>query len=279
MALNILFNLLSTILSLFSFAAIIPVLQILFGLTSVDVQWTEMSTISGLQETIAAMRENMYFLLNEQIALHGASYVLLLLGLFLVVMTGLKCGAAWLANYYMVPIRTGVLRDLRQQLYDKVLSLPIGYFTETRRGDVISRMTNDVGEVEASIMSALDVLFKDPIMILVYLMTLLVISWQLTLFVLLLMPIAVFFIGRIGRSLKRASTKGQEQNAEILSSIDETLLGLRVVKGFNAQHKLRSRFDTLINATRATFNPINRPDYLAHPLSESLATALIATIL
>ena len=279
MALNILFNLLSTILSLFSFAAIIPVLRILFGLTSVDVQWTEVSAVSGLQETIAAMRGNMYFLLNEQIALHGANYVLLLLGLFLVFMTGLKCGAAWLANYYMVPIRTGVLRDLRKQLYDKVLSLPIGYFTETRRGDIISRMTNDVGEVEGSIMSALDILFKDPIMILVYLVTLLVISWQLTLFVLLLMPVAVFLIGRIGRSLKRASTKGQEQNAEILSSIDETLLGLRVVKGFNAQHKLRSRFDTLINAARATFNRINRRYYLAHPLSEFLGTALIAIIL
>ncbi len=279
MALNILFNLLSTILSLFSFAAIIPVLRILFGLTAVDVQWTEMSAVNGMQETIAALRGNMYFLLNEQIALHGASYVLLLLGLFLVGMTGLKCGAAWLANYYMVPIRTGVLRDLRQQLYDKVLSLPMGYFTEARRGDVISRMTNDVNEVEASIMSALDILFKDPIMILVYLVTLLVISWQLTLFVLLLMPIAVFLIGRIGRSLKRASTKGQEQNAEILSSIDETLLGLRVVMGFNAQHKLRSRFDTLINATRATFNRINRRYYLAHPLSEFLGTALIAIIL
>ena len=279
MALNILFNLLSTILSLFSFAAIIPVLRILFGLTAVDVQWVDMQTVNGLQETIAALRGNLYFLLNDQIALHGASYVLLLLGLFLVVMTGFKCGAAWLANYYMVPIRTGVLRDLRQQLYDKVLSLPIGYFTETRRGDVISRMTNDVSEVEASIMSALDILFKDPIMILVYLVTLLVISWQLTLFVLLLMPVAVFLIGRIGRSLKRASTKGQEQNAEILSSIDETLLGLRVVKGFNAQHKLRSRFENLINATRTTFNRINRRYYLAHPLSEFLGTALIAIIL
>ena len=279
MALNILFNLLSTILSLFSFAAIIPVLRILFGLTAVDVQWVDLQTVNGLQETIAALRGNLYFLLNDQIALHGASYVLLLLGLFLVVMTGFKCGAAWLANYYMVPIRTGVLRDLRQQLYDKVLSLPIGYFTETRRGDVISRMTNDVSEVEASIMSALDILFKDPIMILVYLVTLLVISWQLTLFVLLLMPVAVFLIGRIGRSLKRASTKGQEQNAEILSSIDETLFGLRVVKGFNAQHKLRSRFENLINAARATFNRINRRYYLAHPLSEFLGTALIAIIL
>ena len=279
MALNIFFNLLSTILSLFSFAAIIPVLRILFGLTAVDVQWTDLGTVSGLQETIAAARSNLYFLLNDRIAAHGASYVLLLLGLFLVFMTGLKCGAAWLANYYMVPIRTGVLRDLRQQLYDKILSLPMGYFTEARRGDVISRMTNDVNEVEASIMSALDILFKDPIMILVYLVTLVVISWQLTLFVLLLMPVAVFLIGRIGRSLKRASTKGQEQNAEILSSIDETLLGLRVVKGFNAQHKLRSRFDTLINATRATFNRINRRYYLAHPLSEFLGTALIAVIL
>ena len=277
--LNILFNLLSTVLSLFSFAAIIPVLRILFGLTVADVQWIEMSSVSGLQNTIAALRTDMYVLLNEQIALHGASTVLLGLGLFLIVMTGFKCLTAWLANYFMVPIRTGVLRDLRQQLYDKILSLPMGYFTQARRGDIISRMTNDVNEVEASIMSALDILFKDPIMIIVYLITLLVISWQLTVFVLLLMPIAVFFIGRIGRSLKRASKKGQEQNAEILSSVDETLLGLRVVKGFNAQHKLRLRFETLINATRATFNRINRRYYLAHPLSEFLGTALIALIL
>ena len=279
MALNILFNLLSTILSLFSFAAIIPVLRILFGLTEVDVQWVDLGQVYGMQETIAALRTNMYFLLNEQIALHGAGYVLFLLGLFLVVMTGLKCGAAWLANYFMVPIRTGVLRDLRQQLYDKILSLPMGYFTEAKRGDVISRMTNDVNEVEASIMSALDILFKDPIMILVYLVTLFVISWQLTLFVLLLMPLSVFLIGRIGRSLKRSSKQGQEQNAEILSSVDETLLGLRVIKGFNAQYKLHVRFLSLINATRATFNRINRRYYLAHPLSEFLGTALIAIIL
>ena len=279
MALNILFNLLSTILSLFSFAAIIPVLRILFGLTSVDVQWVDMAAVSGLQDTIAALRTNLYCILNDQIALHGAGYVLLMLGLFLVVMTGLKCGAAWLANYFMVPIRTGVLRDLRQQLYDKILSLPMGYFTEARRGDVMSRMTNDVNEVEASIMAALDVLFKDPIMIVVYLLTLFVISWQLTLFVLVLMPVSVFLIGRIGRSLKRSSKHGQEQNAEILSSIDETLLGLRVVKGFNAQSKLRARFSALINATRATFNRINRRYYLAHPLSEFLGTALIAVIL
>ena len=279
MGLNIFFNLLSTILSLFSFAAIIPVLRILFGLTAAEVQWIDMSQVSGLQHIIAALRTNLYCILNDQIAIRGAGYVLLMLGLFLVVMTGFKCGTAWLANYFMVPIRTGVLRDLRRQLYAKILGLPMGYFTEARRGDVISRMTNDVNEVEASIMSALDILFKDPIMILVYLTTMFVISWQLTLFVLILMPIAIFFIGRIGRSLKRASTKGQEQNAEILSSIDETLLGLRVVKGFNAQRKLETRFIRLINATRATFNRINRRYYLAHPLSEFLGTTLIAIIL
>ena len=276
---NILFNLSSTILSLFSFAAIIPVLYILFGLTSNEVEWVDMQQVHGVEALIEAARNNMYYLLNEQIATRGASVVLLMVGLFLVIMTGIKCGTAWLANYHMVPLRTGVLRDLRKALYDKILSLPIGYFTEARRGDVISRMTNDVNEVEASIMSALDILFKNPVMILVYLITLLCISWQLTLFVLLLMPVAVFLIGRIGRSLKKASKHGQEQNAEILSSVDETLLGLRVVKGFNAQDKLRNRFEKLINATRATFNRINRRYYLAHPLSEFLGTALIAIIL
>ena len=276
---NILFNLSSTILSLFSFAAIIPVLYILFGLTSNEVEWVDMQQVHGVEALIDAARNNMYYLLNEQIATRGAGVVLLMVGLFLVIMTGIKCGTAWLANYHMVPLRTGVLRDLRKALYDKILSLPIGYFTEARRGDVISRMTNDVNEVEASIMSALDILFKNPVMILVYLITLFCISWQLTLFVLLLMPVAVFFIGRIGRSLKKASKQGQEQNAEILSSVDETLLGLRVVKGFNAQDKLRNRFEKLINATRATFNRINRRYYLAHPLSEFLGTALIAIIL
>lgn len=279
MALNILFNFLSTLLSLFSFAAIIPVLRILFGLTVNESVWRDLSEVSGLQEILAALRGNLYCLLNNMIIVHGAGYVLFWLGVFLVAMTGLKCLTAWLANYFMVPIRTGVLRDLRKQLYDKVLSLPMGYFTEARRGDVISRMTNDVNEVEASIMSALDILFKNPIMISVYLITMFIISWQLTLFVMALLPIAVFCIGRIGRSLKRASTRGQEQNAEILSSIDETLLGLRVVKGFNAQEKQRTRFDRLINATRATFNRINRRYYLAHPLSEFLGTTLIAVIL
>lgn len=279
MTLNMIFNVLSTILSLFSFATIIPVLQLLFGLSSIDATYLDMSQASGLQEMVEVGKNNIYYFLECQIAERGGSYVLLLLGGCLVVLTGLKCLTAWLANYYMVPIRTGVLRDLRESLYKKVVSLPIGFFTEEKKGDVMSRMTNDVNEVEASIMSTLDMLFKDPVMILVYLVTLFCISWQLTLFVLLLLPVAGLLIGRIGRSLKKASNKGQEQNAEILTQIEETLGGLRVVKAFNAEGKLVSRFQGLINATRATFNRINRRYYLAHPVSEFLGTILIAVLL
>lgn len=278
-ALNLFFNVLSTVLSLFSFATIIPVLQLLFGLSETHTDYIPLSSIQGLNEFLDAVKNNLYYFLQTQIETQGAERVLLLLGGCLVVMTGLKCLTAWLANYFMVPIRTGVLRDLRAQLYTKVVGLPIGFFTEERKGDVMSRMTNDVGEVEASIMSTLDMLFKDPIMILVYLITLFCISWQLTLFVLVLLPVAGWLIGRIGRSLKRASTLGQEQNAEILTQIDETLGGLRVVKAFNAEQKLIDRFGTLINATRRTFNRINRRYYLAHPVSEFLGTALIALLL
>ena len=278
-ALNLFFNVLSTVLSLFSFATIIPVLQLLFGLSDMQTDYIALSSTQGLDQFIDAVKNNLYYFLQVQIETRGAERVLLLLGGCLVVMTGLKCLTAWLANYFMVPIRTGVLRDLRAQLYTKVVGLPIGFFTEERKGDVMSRMTNDVGEVEASIMSTLDMLFKDPIMILVYLITLFCISWQLTLFVLVLLPVAGWLIGRIGRSLKRASTLGQEQNAEILTQIDETLGGLRVVKAFNAEQKLITRFMGLINATRRTFNRINRRYYLAHPVSEFLGTALIALLL
>ena len=198
-AANLLFNVLSTVLSLFSFATIIPVLQILFGLSEVEAVYMPLSAATSMQEMLNMLKNNLYVLLQTQIDTHGAQSVLLLLGGCLVLLTGLKCLTAWLANYFMVPIRTGVLRDLRAQLYSKVVSLPIGFFTEERKGDVMSRMTNDVNEVEASIMSTLDMLFKDPIMILVYLVTLFTISWQLTLFVLVLLPIAGLLIGRIGR--------------------------------------------------------------------------------
>ena len=279
MALNIFFNLLSTVLSLFSFAAIIPVLQLLFGLSEAGAAYTDPATVSGLNNTLNALKGNLYYYMEQLTLSHGGGAVLAMLGGFLVLMTGLKCFTAWMANYFMVPIRTGVLRDLRQMLYDKIVSLPIGYFTEERKGDVMSRMTNDVNELEASIMAALDVLCRDPIMLTIYIVTLFCISWELTLFVIFLLPVAGLLIGRVGRSLKRASQHGQEQNAEILTQIEETLGGLRVVKAFNAEDKLRARFANLINDTRRTFNRINRRYYLAHPVSEFLGTALIAVIL
>lgn len=278
-ALNILFNILSTVLSLFSFATIIPMLRLLFGISDVNSQYVELVRTMPIKEYVEAARGNLYWWMGQMVNQHGASSVLLMLGLFLVVTTGLKCLCAWLANFFIVPIRTGVLRDLRQQLYNKVTQLPIGYFTEERKGDIMSRMTNDVNEVEASIMSTVDILFKNPLMILIYLIMLFAISWQLTLFAMILLPVAGLLIGRIGRSLKRTSTLGQEQTADILTQIEETLGGLRVVKAFNAEGKLQNRFLNLINETRRTFTRINRRYYLAHPVSEFLGTALIAVLL
>lgn len=277
--LNILFNLLSTVLSLFSFAAIIPVLQILFGITESNLQYIAINHAMDLEQVAEALKNNVFYFLQVQIETSGTGWVLFLLGLFLVVMTALKCGCAYLASFYMIPIRTGVLRDLRQQLFEKVISLPIGFFTEERRGDIMSRMTNDVQEVENSIMASLDMIFKDPIMILIYLVTLFVLSWQLTLFVLILLPTMGWAIGQVGKNLKKRSTKGQEQTGELLNQIDETLGGLRVVKAFNAEKKLIDRFEKLNNATRATFNRIHRKYTLAHPVSEALGTMMIAILL
>ncbi len=278
-ALNILFNLLSTLLSLFSFAAIIPILQILFGIAEANLVYQPIDWSAGFSSLFGAMKNNIFFYLQEQIVVHGATWVLVVVSAFLVVTAFLKCGTAYLAAYYMIPIRTGVLRDLRRQLFNKVVSLPIGFFTEEKKGDVMSRMTNDVQEVENSIMASLNMILKDPLMIIIYLVTLFCISWQLTLFVLLLLPTLGWAIGRIGRSLKTRSTKGQEQTGELLSQIEETLGGLRVVKAFNAEGKLADRFDRQNEATRSTFNRIYRKFELAHPVSETLGTLLIAILL
>lgn len=277
--LNVVFNVLSAVLSLFSFAAIIPVLHILFGISAVDNYFIEWSTATGISDWLAIAKNNIFYFIGVFVADNGSGMMLFLLGIFLVIMTLFKCLTAWLASFYMIPIRTGVLRDLREQLYAKVVSLPIGFFTQERKGDIISRMTNDVQEVENSIMSSLDMLLKDPLMILVYLSTLFYLSTQLTLFVLVILPVSGWLIGRIGKSLKKKSTKGQEQTADLLSMIEETLSGLRVVKAFNAESKLKTRFSQLNNATRYTFNRINRRYTLAHPVSEFLGTMLIAVLL
>ena len=277
--LNFLFNLLSTIFSLFSFATIIPALQLLFGISEAQAVYTPLTEGMALSEITNAVKGNVYFYLQQMMEVQGAGYVLFVLGLFLILTTFLKCLSAWLANFYMVPIRTGVLRDLRTMLYNKVVSLPIGFFTEEKKGDVMSRTTNDVNEVEASIMATLDIIFKNPLMIIIYLTTLFFLSWQLTVFVLILLPLVGLLIGRIGRSLKRTSTLGQEQTADLLTQIEETLGGLRVVKAFNAEQKLRNRFAAAADTTRRTFNRINRRYYLAHPVSEFLGTVMIAVLL
>ena len=278
-ALNILFHLLSTLLSLVSFAAIIPILQILFGLNTEQLSLQTVNWSADVSVITSTLKNNLFCWIQQQVAANGAGWILFVLGVFLVTMTFFKTATSYLGSYFMIPIRTGVLRDLRSSLYEKIIRLPIGFFTEERKGDVMSRMTSDVSEVEASIMASLDMLFKNPIMIIVYLVTMLLLSWQLTLFVFVLLPISGYCIGRIGKSLKTKSMKGQEQTGELLTQIEETLSGLRVVKAFNAENKLIKRFNAHNDDTRHTFNRINRRYTMAHPVSEFLGTAVIALLL
>jgi len=275
----LLFNLLTTIFSLFSFAAVIPVLQILFGLQSVENSYQIWSWNSPMRDIVAALKNNLYFWVEQTIKSVGPGNALLFMGSFLVITTALKVGTAYLGSFYMIPIRTGVLRDLRTQLYKKIISLPIGFFTAERKGDIMSRMTVDVSEVEVSIMSSLDLVFKNPIMILIYLGVMFAMSWELTIFVLLLLPFSGWLIGKIGKSLRKQSTTGQEQNGELLSQIEETLGGLRVVKAFNAEQKLEARFAIINEKLRRTFNRINRRFNLAHPVSELIGTIVIAILI
>lgn len=272
-------NLLSTIFSLFSFATIIPILQILFGMQTASHVFIDWGQYTSMSQLVDITKNNLFFYIEQMIVVSGAATTLLYLGLFLVVMTVLKTGTTYLASSSLVPVRTGVLRDLRNQIYAKIIDLPIGYFSEERKGDIMSRMTSDVGEIEASIMSSLETIFKNPIMIVIYMIVLFSLSWQLTLFVLLLLPFSGFLIGKIGRSLKRRSLSGQEQTGELLSQIEETLGGLRVVKAFTAEEKLKARFAGLNDRIRRTFNRINRRYLLAHPISELLGTVVVAILL
>jgi len=277
--LSLLFNLLTMIFSLFSFAAVIPVLQLLFGLQTAEKAYQVWTWNDGIRNIASAVKNNLFCWIEQSIHSVGPSAALMYLGIFLVIMTAFKVGTAYMGSFYMIPIRTGVLRDLRNQLYKKIISLPIGFFTDERKGDIMSRMTGDVGEVEASIMSSLDMVFKNPILIIGYLGFMFYLSWKLTIFVLILLPFSGWLIGKTGKSLKRRSTTGQEQTGELLSQIEETLSGLRVVKAFNAEHKLEARFGLLNEKLRKTFNRLNRRYNLAHPVSELLGTIVIAILL
>lgn len=275
LALNILFNVLAAILTLFSFALIIPILQMLFKInegtyTYMPWDWSHINDVAI---------NNFYYYVQESIARFGPDNTLALLAAALVVMTALKTGTSYLSSYFMVPLRSGIVRDLRNYMYDKITVLPIGFFTSERKGDVMARMSGDVAEIEFSIMSSLDMLFKNPVMIIVCLATMFAISWQLTLFVFVLLPIAGYIMGKVSKKLKRTSFEGQTQWGVLMSTIEETLGGLRIVKAFNAEDKMRTRFHGENQVFYHLSNRVARRQALAHPMSEFLGTVAVAIIL
>ena len=273
--LNVVFNLLAAFLTLFSFALIIPILEMLFQLRSDVYQFMPVHW-GNLRE---AAVNNFYYYTQWCIENFGQSTTLALLGALLVVMTALKCGSAYLASYFIIPMRSGVVRDIRNTIYDKVVSLPIGFFTNERKGDVIARMTGDVAEVENSIMSSLDMMCKNPVMIIACLTMMICVSWQLTIFVFILLPLAGWIMGTVGRKLKRQSLDCQNQWGRIMSNIEETLGGLRIIKAFVAEDKVRDRFHRDSQQLFCLNNTMMRRQSLAHPMSELLGTATIAIVL
>ena len=275
--LNIFFNIFSTVLSLFSFALIIPILEILFKMKEISYNFIPWETTGMDLKDIAI--NNFYWFITEQINTHSEAWALMILGAFLVVMTFAKTCTSYLSSYFMIPIRSGVVRDIRTFVFKKVISLPIGFFTTERKGDVMSRMTGDVAEIENSIMASLDMMFKNPIMIIIYLSTMFAISWQLTIFVLFLLPVAGFVMGQIGKKLKRTSLEAQQQWGGLMSQIEETLGGLRIIKAFNAEHKILDRFIKSNNKFFKITNRISRRQAMAHPMSEFLGTCTIAIVL
>lgn len=273
--LNILFNILSAVLTLFSFAMIMPILEMLFQIK--DGVYGYMTLADGNLKDV--MINNFYYYTQEAIDMWGQSATLAVLGLLLVISTGLKTGTAYLASYFIIPLRSGIVRDIRNHVYDKIVHLPIGFFTTERKGDVMARMSGDVSEIENSIMSSLDMAFKNPVMIITCLVMMIVISWQLTVFVLLLLPVAGMAMGRIGRRLKRASLETQQQWGALLSNIEETLGGLRIIKAFNAEEKVMARFHRGTQRFFDLSNSVARRQSLAHPMSEFLGTFTIAIVL
>ena len=277
LALTIVFNILSAVLNIFSFAALIPILQILFrtegtGTATQLMPWS----FDNLKDVIS---NNADYYVTQLIHSVGSTTTLLLIGLFLAFTTMLKTGAYFLSSATIIPMRTGIVRDIRNQLYRKITSLPLGFFSDERKGDIIARMTGDVGEVESSIMSSLDMLFKNPILIIFYFSALLFISWQLTLFTLIFVPIFGWFMGVVGRKLKQNSIKAQSLWSDTMSQVEETLGGLRIIKAFCAEDKMNERFDRINSSYRTAVQRVNIRQQLAHPMSEFLGTVLIIIVL
>lgn len=283
---NVIFNILSAILNLFSFMLIIPILNILFRKDEevgevyhyMDWQWdfTSWEWWKGMPEVI---KNNFFTYVSNLIESEGGAFTLIILGTFLIVMTFLKVASMYMSFYTMIPIRTGVVRDIRNQINRKITQLPLSFFSEERKGDIIARVSGDVNEIETSIMSSLDMLFKNPILISIYLAGMLIISWQLTVFVLILLPVAGYIMGKVGKTLKRKSFLGQEQWGYLMSQTEETLSGLRIIKAFNAETKIQDRYEKSNDTFRRTTNRIYRRQQMAHPMSEFLGTVTIAIVL
>ena len=279
LGLSVLFNILSAVLNIFSFAALIPILQILFQVDG-GIRANDYMEWDGSFDTIKEVAtNNLYYYIQEFIVAHSASTALLVIGLFLAFMTFLKTGAYFLSSATIIPIRTGIVRDIRNQLYQKITSLSLGFFSEERKGDIIARMSGDVQEVENSIMSSLDMLFKNPILILFYFITLICISWQLTLFTILFVPPFGWFMGIVGKKLKAKSTEAQALWSDTMSMVEETLGGLRIIKAFCAEDKMNWRFNQVNSSYRDNIMRVNIRQQMAHPMSEFLGTILIVIVL
>ena len=277
LVLSIIFNILSALLNIFSFATLIPLLQILFkvdagtGATRI-MAWSE----GSFKEVLS---NNADYYTQIYITSWGPTTVLLAIGLVLAFMTFLKTGAYFLSSASIIPIRTGVVRDIRNQLYEKITSLSLGFFSEERKGDIIARMSGDVQEIDGSIMSSIDMLFKNPVLIVIYFTTLLIISWQLTLFTLVFVPIFGWFMGFVGRKLKQNSITAQTLWSDTMSQVEETLGGLRVIKAFCAEELMNERFDKVNSQYRNDIMRVNIRQQLAHPMSEFLGTVMIVVVL
>ena len=277
LALSVFFNILSAVLNIFSFAALIPILQILFQTgdaeTATSVMAWDWSNVQGV------LMNNLNFFVNGLIADYGPTTTLLLIGLFLAFTTLLKTGAYFLTSACIVPIRTGVVRDIRNQLYNKITSLPLGFFSEERKGDIIARMSGDVLEVENSIMASIEMLFKNPVLIIAYFATMLFVSWQLTTFTLIIVPVMGWFMGLVGRKLKQDSARAQSLWSDTMSQVEETLGGLRIIKAFCAEDKMNRRFDQINSSYRSHLMKVNIRQSSAHPMSEFLGTVMIVIVL
>ena len=272
----ILLNILSAVLNVFSFTLIIPILQILFKMDNKVYEFIPWDSGASLKEIGV---NNFYYYVTQMIQTNGASLTLLFLGLFLAFMTLLKTSCYFASSAVMVPLRTGVVRDIRIMVYSKVMSLPLGFFSEERKGDIIARMSGDVGEVENSITSSLDMLIKNPILILFYFSTLIITSWQLTLFTILVLPGMGWLMGVVGKKLKRQSLEAQAKWSDTMSQLEETLGGLRIIKAFIAEKKMVDRFTKCSNEYRDATNRVAIRQSLAHPMSEFLGTLLIVVVL